>query len=143
MAEVRRSRYGVSAEKEAALDARLAELGVREEDLVEKFVRASGPGGQKVNKTSTAVHLKHLPSGTEVKAQTARSQSLNRYHARRRLADKLEEEIEGKKSAAQQEREKIRRQKRRRSRRAKAKMIANKRIQGEKKRQRGKPKVEE
>lgn len=139
MAEARRSRYGVSSEKEASLEGRLAKLGVHEEDLVEKFVRASGPGGQKVNKTSTAVHLKHLPSGIEVKAQTARSQSLNRYHARQRLADKLEEEIEGKKSAAQQQREKIRRQKRRRSRRAKAKMVTNKRIQGEKKRQRGKP----
>lgn len=142
MAEVRRSRFGVSTEKEVALEERLERLGVRDEDLTEKFVRSSGPGGQNVNKNSTAVYLKHEPSGTEVKAQKARTQALNRYYARQLLADKLEAEQLGKKSAAQQRREKVRRQKRRRSRRAKARMLADKRKQSEKKKLRKGPERE-
>jgi len=139
MTEVRRSRFGVSAEKEAAIEERLLQRGVRDDDLVEKFVRSSGPGGQNVNKNSTAVYLKHEPSGTEVKAQKARTQGLNRYYARQMLADKIEEEQLGKRSAEQQRREKLRRQKRRRSRRAKARMLADKRKHSEKKKLRKGP----
>ena len=142
MTDLRRSRFGVSADKEAALEARLRQLGVREEDLVEKFVRSSGPGGQNVNKNSTAVYLKHEPSGTEVKAQKARTQALNRYYARQMLAEKVEAEQLGRQSAEQQRREKIRRQKRRRSRRAKSRTVADKRKQGEKKRLRKQPERE-
>ncbi len=75
----------VSPETETQLEARMNALGIKEADLVEKFVRASGPGGQKVNKTSSAVYLKHLPSGIEVKAQEHRSQAMNRFFARRRI----------------------------------------------------------
>ena len=139
MPDPARPRFTVSKEKETALAKRLDRLGVREEDLVEKFIRASGPGGQKVNKTSSAVYLKHTPTGIEVKAQTTRSQALNRFNARRQLAERIEADILGKKTAAKQKAEKVRRQKRRRSRRAKAKMLDEKRRQGDKKRQRGKP----
>ena len=114
-------------------------LGIRDADLVERFVRASGPGGQNVNKVSTAVYLKHLPSGIEVKMQEGRSQALNRFLARRLLVEKLQSRILGRASAEQQRIEKIRRQKRRRSRRAKARMLADKHHQADKKGRRQRP----
>lgn len=124
---------GISPQKREALQRLLAAAGVREEDLLERFVRASGPGGQKVNKTSSAVYLRHVPSGREVKVQTARSQLLNRHLARQRLAEAILVERDGVQTKAQQEAEKIRRQKRRRSRRSKARSVADKRAVGEKK----------
>ena len=124
---------GASSEKEAALAARLAGLGVKPEDLVEKFIRAGGPGGQNVNKTSTAVYLIHEPTGIEVKVQKERSQVLNRFLARRLLADKLEARLQGEQSAEAARIAKLRRQKRRRSRRAKEKVLAAKSLQAHKK----------
>lgn len=132
-------RFPVSSEKESELAGRMARVGVREEDLIEKFIRASGPGGQKVNKTSSAVYLKHVPSGLEVKAQQSRSQALNRYYARRMLAEELEARILGTQSAEQQRVEKLRRQKRKRSRRAKEKVLAAKHHQAGKKEARRPP----
>jgi protein subunit release factor B len=125
--------FPVSARKQNELKERMRLLGVRPEDLVESFIRSSGPGGQKVNKTSTCVVLVHRPTGLKVKCQTERSQALNRFMARRMLLDKIEQRVLGALSAEQQRIEKIRRQKRRRSRRAKAKMLAEKRRQAEKK----------
>jgi peptide chain release factor len=130
---------GVSSEKEAALAARLAGLGVKPEDLIEKFIRAGGPGGQNVNKTSTAVYLKHVPTGIEVKVQKDRSQALNRFLARRGLADKLEARLRGEQSAEAARIAKLRRQKRRRSRRAKEKVLAAKSLQAHKKAVRATP----
>jgi protein subunit release factor B len=127
------SMFGVNSEKEAALQERFNKLGIRQEDIVEKFIRSGGHGGQNVNKTSTCVYLKHLPTGIEVKCQQERSQALNRFLARRLLADKIENQILGKESAEQQRIEKIRRQKRKRSKRAKEKMLADKHRQSEKK----------
>ena len=118
----------VTPSKQQALQARLLKLGIREEDLDEQFVRSSGPGGQHVNKVSTCVVLVHRPSGLTVRCQQARSQGLNRFLARRRLAEKMEERLLGRASQRQQEIEKIRRQKRRRSRRAKEKMLRDKRL---------------
>lgn len=125
--------FPVTESKRQELAARLAGLGLREEDFEERFVRSSGPGGQHVNKTSTCVVLRHLPSGLEVRCQQERSQALNRFLARRLLADKYEAMLKGKASAEEQRREKIRRQKRRRSRRAREKLLADKRHQSEKK----------
>ncbi len=124
----------VSTEKEQALLERMRELGIAEADIVEKFVRSSGKGGQKVNKTSTCVYLKHLPSGIEVKVQKERSQALNRFLARRLLLQKIEELILGRESEKRAAIEKIRRQKRKRSKRAKEKMLRDKKLQAEKKR---------
>lgn len=113
-------------EKTAALEARMAALGITTETLTEKFIQGSGSGGQKINKTASCVYLKHLPTGIEVKCQQQRSRELNRFLARRELCERLEEIRDGKKSAKQQAREKIRRQKRRRSRRQKNRMLDDK-----------------
>ena len=126
----------VSPQKEQELLSRMSGLGVKEEDLKESFVRASGPGGQKVNKTSTCVMLKHIPTGLSVKCQKERSQALNRFIARRRLLDKIEEMQKGFVTEEKKRIEKIRRQKRRRSRRAKEKMLEVKHRQSQKKQQR-------
>lgn len=123
----------VSPDTEAALAARMAANGIFEANLVEKFVRASGPGGQKVNKTSSAVYLKHLPTGIEVKAQESRSQAMNRFLARRILTERIERIRLGKASAEEQRIEKIRRQKRKRSKRSKERLLADKRHQSAKK----------
>jgi peptide chain release factor len=127
------SAYGASPEKEQALAERMERLGIREEDLIEKFIRSGGHGGQNVNKVATCVYLKHLPTGTEVKCQQERSQALNRYLARRILTDKIEAAVLGKQSEEAQRIAKIRRQKRKRSKRAKDKMLADKHHVAEKK----------
>ena len=123
-----------------ALHERMERLGIQPDDLIEKFILGSGKGGQKVNKTSSCVYLKHIPTEIEIKCQRERSRDMNRYYARKELCDRIEEQIEGKKSARQQEIEKIRRQKRRRSRKSKEKMLANKKQQSEKKSLRKAPK---
>ncbi|MBU0651472.1 MAG: peptide chain release factor-like protein, partial [Proteobacteria bacterium] len=106
----------ISQEKDTALRERMERLGVREEELRETFIRSSGPGGQKVNKTSSCVFLVHLPTGLSVKCQQERSQVLNRFLARRLLLDRIERLRTGLVSAERMRTEKIRRQKRRRSR---------------------------
>ncbi len=128
--------FRVTREKEEALRKRMESLGVFEKDIVEKFVRSSGKGGQKVNKTSTCVYLKHLPTKIEVKCQKERYQAINRYLARKILTDKIETMILGKKSKEQQRIEKLRRQKRKRSKRAKLKMLEDKRKHSLKKKER-------
>lgn len=125
--------FGVSEEKEAALWRRWEELDIRPEDVTEAFVRSGGNGGQNVNKVATCVQLKHLPTGIEVKCQKSRTQAMNRYYARKILADKIETIKLGAASAEQQRIEKLRRQKRKRSKRAKEKMLEAKRQHFEKK----------
>jgi len=129
----------IGPDKQALLEERMTALGVVEADLVEKFILGSGSGGQKINKTSSCVYLKHEPTGLEMKCQANRSRELNRYQARRELCDKLDEIRLGKASARQQEMEKTRRQKRRRSRRSKQQSVADKRILSVKKNLRRSP----
>ncbi len=132
------SKYSVSPQKEADLEATMRRLGVSEGDLIEKFIRGSGPGGQKINKTSVVVYLKHIPTGIEVKCQASRSQSLNRFLARRELCEQIAKRVLNEKTKREQAAEKIRRQKRRRSRRSKEKMVQEKRHRGEIKKGRSK-----
>lgn len=112
-------------------------LGLREEDIEESFIRSSGKGGQHVNKTSTCVYLRHIPTGTEVKCQKERSQAMNRYHARVLLLTKIDSLVRGRESEDRKRIEKLKRQKRKRSKRAKEKMLADKHMTGMKKKLRG------
>lgn len=121
----------VAKEKWDALKERLNKLQVKEEDLVEKFILGSGKGGQKINKTSSCVYLKHIPTGIQIKCQQDRSREMNRFYARRELCDRIEKKRLGLLSEQEQEREKIRRQKRRRSRKSKQKMLEGKKKRGE------------
>jgi peptide chain release factor len=123
----------VSPEKQTALEQRMVSLGISEENLLEKFVRGSGAGGQKINKTSNCVFLKHLPTGVAIKCQIDRSREMNRFLARRELCDQLEMIRDGKASAKTQAIEKMRRQKRQRSRRSKQRSVADKRLLSQKK----------
>ena len=111
--------FGVSQAKFDQLLERMQSLGLAESDIEEKFTTSSGPGGQNVNKVATCVHLKHLPTDIEVKMQKARTQAMNRFYARRRLCELLEEQTLGQESPTQKQYEKIRKQKQRRKRRSK------------------------
>lgn len=124
--------FGVTEKKRAALEERMSLCGLKEEELQESFVRSSGPGGQKVNKTSSCVVLQHRPTGLEVKMQKNRSQGLNRYYARKRMCELLEKRRENENpgrddfiSPATRKAEKIRRQKQRRKRRHRQKHERN------------------
>ncbi len=116
----------ISVEKWQQLKEKMLSLQIDENDLQEKFILGSGSGGQKINKTSSCVWLKHLPSSIIIKCQESRSREDNRFYARRRLCEKIETQILGEKSKAKQVQEKIRRQKRTRSKRAKEKILENK-----------------
>ena len=116
--------FAVSPEKNRWLKERMELLGVTEEELEERFVHSSGRGGQHVNKGSSCVHLKHLPTGLEVKCMESRSQSLNRFLARRLLLEKV---AAGSGRVTQKDLaiEKLKRQKARRKRRSGAKYAAS------------------
>ena len=102
--------FAVSEEKNKWLREHMEALGIQEKDIEEKFIRSSGHGGQNVNKTSTCVYLKHLPTGIEVKCMKDRSQSINRFLARRELVKKFGG-LSGQTTTDYIKREKIRRQK--------------------------------
>ncbi len=112
---------GITNQKFEKLLKRMEFLDIREQDLEEKFTCSTGPGGQNVNKLATCVQLKHTPSGIEIKAQQARTQAMNRYYARKKLCEILEEKKLGKKSPAQRKIDKIRKQKQKRKSRARQK----------------------
>jgi protein subunit release factor B len=108
--------FAVSEEKNRWLRLKMAELGVREEDLEERFIRSSGNGGQHVNKTSSCVQLKYAASGIIVTCMRERSQSVNRFLARRELLERIEA-ASGVVTPEMKRVEKLRKQKVRRRRR--------------------------
>ncbi len=118
--------FKVSSRKEQALLQRMKELNICEADIEETFIRASGPGGQKTNKTSSCVSLRHIPTNIIVKCQQARSQALNRFLARRHLLDQIERMQKGSVKEEYLRIEKIRTRKRKRAKRAKKKKFASK-----------------
>jgi protein subunit release factor B len=130
----------ISLKKYEELAKNFIKYKIKEKDLEEKFIRSSGKGGQNVNKVSTAVYLKHIPTKIEVKYSKERTQGLNRFFARRLLVKKIEEQILGILSEKRQKIEKIKRQKRKRSKRAKEKIMKSKKINSLKKENRKKAK---
>ena len=117
--------FGVSKEKQTALAKEMERLGIREEDIEETFTRSSGPGGQNVNKVATCVQLRHLPSGITVKVMRERSQALNRFLARRNLAEKIATLLYGEDSAEKKKTRKIIKQKKRRKRKTAKKLAGD------------------
>jgi peptide chain release factor len=122
---------------EASLRARFVSLGVRPEEVEEHFVRGAGAGGQKINKTSSTVWLRHRPTGVEVRCQRERNQSVNRLLAWQELAGKLESRRVAAASQEQAARELARRQKRQKSRGQKVRMIETKKHRAKHKSARG------
>src|ERR1043166_5582735 len=113
-----------------ALADRMRKLELSETDLEESFARARGPGGQNVNKVSTAVTLRHCPSGTSVTVQDSRSQAVNRKLARERLLDAIETARKKRRAAEIAEREKARRRRSQRPAALKKKILESKRRRG-------------
>jgi protein subunit release factor B len=130
-------KIAVMKSRDVALADRMARLGLREEDLRVVCTRASGPGGQHVNKVSTAVEITHLPTGTTVTCSDSRSQHTNRALALLRLVEKMESQ----RAAAAQERKaaaaKRRRQRAKRSYGTKQEMLRAKKHRAETKKLRG------
>ncbi len=116
-----------------AIEQRMKRLRIREEDLDERFVLGSGPGGQKINKTASCVSLKHLPTGLEIQCQDGRSREANRFIARERLCEKLEDRERQRKLDAARVRAKKRYANKKESRGQKAKRLQLKKIRAEKK----------
>ena len=133
----------LSNEKKERLKRRMITLGIKEEDLIEKFIRGTGSGGQKINKTSSCVFLQYPPAHIEIKVQRDRSRETNRFLAREELCQVLEKRAFQKASEKQQAREKVKRQKRKQGYFARKRNVEKKRRHGQKKQDRKRPKMTE
>ena len=129
----------ISPHKIKDVNDRLEALGVSVEELKEEFIKGSGAGGQKINKTSSCVQLTDVTTGIVIKCQQSRSREQNRFFARRLLLEKLENIVLGKESAKARKEHKIKARKKRRSRRSKEKLLADKKINAQQKALRKKP----
>lgn len=119
-------KFNVSQQKENELLKRMKELGVFETDISESFVKSGGKGGQNVNKNSTCVHLKHIPTGIFIKYDKERSQLLNRFFARRELISRIESALNPNDTVAKRKANKKKKQKARRKRKTQIKLLKNK-----------------
>ena len=128
--------FGITERKKQELEQRMRKCNLFEKDITEKFVRSSGSGGQKVNKSSTCVQLTHIPSGLSVKIQKSRSQGLNRYYARKRMCELLENKLLGKQSPDTKRTGKIRKQKDRNRRRTSSNSVQRTACNGQRKERR-------
>lgn len=124
---------GLNPEKVKELSEKMNSLSIFEKDILEKFVRSPGKGGQNVNKVSSCVYLKHLPTGIAVKCSQERSQALNRFLARRILVNKIESLLRKRECAEKERIYKIKKENLKRSKRAKEKMLREKHIRAGKK----------
>ncbi len=122
---------------------RMRRLGICEEDLEENFIRGTGAGGQKINKTSSTVVLVHVPTGLEVRCQRERSQSQNRIIARQDLCDKLEAKLQSVRQVKRDAIELKKRQNRKRPRGLKERILEHKHRRSEVKKHRGRPRGDE
>ncbi len=113
---------GPGKNKILKLEKKMTFLGIKKEDIEEKFIKSSGRGGQKVNKSSSAVFLRHKKTNLSVKCGKARSQHLNRFLALRSLIKKIEAQMTGNLGNEQKKIEKIRKQKQKRKRRTQKKL---------------------
>jgi protein subunit release factor B len=116
-----------SRESIRAVLLRMTRLGIAREDLAESFIRGTGHGGQKVNKTASTVRLRHLPTGIEVRCQEERSLAQNRTIARNLLCEKLETRLAAARQGQRAALARKRRQQAKRSRAVKAEMVREKR----------------
>jgi len=114
---------GPRKEKIEALEKKMADLGIRKQDIEFKFIKASGKGGQKVNKSSVAVFVKHAVTGFFVKYGKERSQHLNKFFALRLLVQKIEDKMYGKDDRELKRVAKLKKQKQRRKRRTRKKLV--------------------
>jgi protein subunit release factor B len=126
---VRRLMGPIIVSSDRQILVRMKKIGLREDDIEEKFIRSGGHGGQNVNKVSSCVMLTHRPTGATVKCQVSRHQGMNRSIARRILLDKLEKGLLDQQKAVQEAEEKALRQSRKPSRSARARNVAEKRQQ--------------
>jgi len=130
--------FWAQLQKDRNIIEKIKRLGIRKEDITERFIKSQGAGGQNVNKTSTCVYLKHLPTGIEVKFSRQRYQVLNRYLAWKLLVDKIEQNVLKKIALEKNALERLKRQKRNRPRKLKLRILEAKRMHAQKKLQRRK-----